>query len=355
MKYPIKTALNQRISHLNPAINATLSQIDELRGEWTGGVNLSPQILGRLKKSALITSAGASTRIEGAKLSDAEIERLINGLRFDKMADRSAQEARGYYETLAFIYDNFNDIPISENYLFELHARLLAYSAKDTRHKGAYKKLANSVKMYDDDGAEVATLFQTSPPLLTEQHTRALVEWFNDEIGDANYHPLLIIAGFLVEFLRIHPFQDGNGRLSRLLTDLLMLRAGFAYVPYLSQAKIIEENKAEYYIALRRSQITLGTPHEDITPWLEFFLRICLRQAKDAVGLLTGENVEKTLSRNQLAVWGYIRKVGEANIKATAAATDIERSTVKQAYAKLLGLKLVERIGEGRASRYRLK
>jgi Fic family protein len=331
-----------------------LSQVDELRGEWTGGVNLSPQILGRLKKSALITSAGASTRIEGAKLSDAEIERLINGLKFDKMADRSVQEVQGYYETLEFIYDNYNDTPISENYIFELHARLLAYSDKDTRHKGVYKKLENSVKMYNADGTEVATLFKTSPPLLTEQHTRALVEWFNDEIDENNHHPLLVIAGFLVEFLHIHPFQDGNGRLSRLLTDLLMLRAGFAYVPYLSQAKIIEENKAEYYIALRRSQITLGTPHENITPWLEFFLRVSLKQAKDAVGLLTGENVEKTLSRYQLAVWEYIKKVGEADIKTTVAATKIERPTVKQAYAKLLSLKLAERVGEGRGSRYRL-
>jgi Fic family protein len=332
-----------------------LSQIDGLRGEWTGGVNLSPQILGRLKKSALITSAGASTRIEGAKLSDAEIERLINGLKFDKMADRSAQEVQGYYETLEFIYDNYSDIPISENYIFELHTRMLAYSDGDIRHKGAYKKLENSVKMYDADGAEVATLFKTSPALVVEQHTRALVGWFNDEIGESNHHPLLVIAGFLVEFLRIHPFQDGNGRLSRLLTDLLMLRAGFAYVPYLSQAKIIEDNKAEYYIALRRSQVTLGTAQEDITAWIEFFLQVCLRQAKDAVGLLTGENVEKTLSRYQLAVWEHIKKVGEANIKATVAATNIERSTVRQAYAKLLGLKLVERIGEGRASRYCLK
>jgi Fic family protein len=354
MEYPIKSSLDRRIVHTNPAINAMISQIDQLRGEWTGGVNLGPQVLGRLKKSALITSAGASTRIEGAKLSDAEIERLINGLSFEKMADRDSQEVRGYYETLKFIYDSFDDIPISENYLFELHLRLLTYSTKDTRHRGVYKKLANSVKMYDEKGVAVATLFETSPPLLTEQHVRRLVDWFNDEIGDSNHHPLFIIAGFLVEFLRIHPFQDGNGRLSRLLTDLLMLRAGFAYVPYSSHSKIIENNKAEYYIALRRSQVTLGTKHEDITPWVEFFLRVCLEQAKSAVRLLTDKNVEKTLSYYQLTVWEFIKKVGEASIKTTVAATDIERATVKQAYAKLVGLKLVERVGEGRSSRYRL-
>jgi Fic family protein len=354
MKYPNKSSLSRRVAVNQPTINALLSQIDQLRGQWTGGANLSPQILNRLKRSALITSSGSSTRIEGAKLTDAEIERIILGIKFDKMADRDSQEVRGYYESLAFIFDNYDNIPLSENYILELHARLLRYSDKDVRHRGVYKKLENSVKMYDPDGREMATLFKTSPPILTEQHMRTAIDWYNDEISDQNYHPLLVIAGFVMEFLRIHPFQDGNGRLSRLLTNLLMLRVGFSYVPYVSGEQIIEQNKPEYYLALRRSQLTFGKRDETIVPWLEFFLRVCLTQAEQAVGLLTGENIDKTLSPNQIKVLGFIRKIGEANIKSTVAATEISRPTVKQAYERLLSLKLVERVGQGRSSRYRL-
>jgi Fic family protein len=352
MKYPNKSALNRRISTTTPAIDAMISQIDRLCGQWVGGANLSPQILGRLQKSTLITSAGSSTRIEGAQLSDEEIEQIILGTKFDKMADRDSQEVRGYYEALAFVLDNYNNIPLSENYILELHAKLLKYSDKDVRHRGDYKKLTNSVKMYDPAGQELATIFKTSPPLLVQPYMRTAIEWFNDEINDQNHHPLLVIAGFIVELLSIHPFQDGNGRLSRLLTNLLMLRAGLSYVPYVSNEQIIEQNKPEYYLALRRSQATLGKPNESIEPWLEFFLRVCLAQAEQATSLLTGENIRKTLSPNQIKVLDFIRKVGEANVKVTVAVTGIKRPTVKQAYDKLLALKLVERIGLGRSSRY---
>jgi Fic family protein len=354
MKYPIKATLNKRVAATSPTLNAMLSQIDQLRGQWTGGVNLAPQILGRLKKSALITSAGSSTRIEGSKLSDQEIEDIIKGTKFDRMKDRDSQEVHGYYETLSFIFENYDNIPISENYILELHNRLLRYTDKDTRHRGVYKKLENSVKLYGPDGAELAVLFDTTPPHLVSGQMQTLVDWYNDEINDYNFHPLLVIAGFVIEFLRIHPFQDGNGRLSRLLTNMLMLQNGFSYVPYVSNEKIVEENKAEYYLALRYSQKTFGAKSETIEPWIEFFLRVCLAQVEQAVGLLTGENIEKTLSPKQLVVWEYVKKVGEASVKAVAAATDVGRPTVKQSLDKLLELKLIERIGAGRATRYRI-
>jgi Fic family protein len=182
-----------------------------------------------------------------------------------------------------------------------------------------------------------------------------LVTWTTGALIQKEFHPLLIIGNFLVEFLAIHPFQDGNGRLSRILVNLLMLKAGYEYVPYVSQEKLIEDNKADYYLALRKSQKTLNTDHADITAWLDFFLTISLEQAQLAIELLSHENIERLLSPKQLAVWTYLASVVEATPGEVTKATGVARPTVSQAMDVLMRLKKVERIGQGRTTRYRKK
>jgi len=343
---------NTRIEALPPSTANLLRQIDGLNGQWIGGAQLSPQALGRLKRSVLVTSTGASTRIEGSKLTDEEVEQLMRGLSMRKLVDRDAQEVRGYYEVLTFVFESWQDIDFSENSIKHLHTQLLKYSTKDERQRGEYKKLENRVDMTDASGKVLATLFETTPAYLTPKESAELIDWTREQLAAKTYHPLLVISSFVVEFLQIHPFLDGNGRLSRVLTNLLMLKAGYSFVPYVSHEKLIEDNKTEYYVALRKSQASFKTNQETLAPWTSFFFEALHAQAQQAIGLISGESIEKLLSPNQLLVWRYIETVDESTIQTITEATGVARPTVRQAVDRLLKLKRIERRGQGRTTRY---
>ncbi len=346
-------SFDDRIEKMLPTTAVALSRIDSLKGQWIGGARLSPQVLGRLKRSVLVTSTGASTRIEGSKLSDAEVEQLMRGLSMRKLVDRDAQEVRGYYETLVTIFDSWQNIELTENNVKHLHAQLLKYSVKDERQRGEYKKFDNNVVATDPSGQVISTIFETTAPYLTPKEMAELLAWTNQALDEARFHPLLVVANFVVEFLKIHPFLDGNGRMSRLLTNLLMLKAGYAYMPYVSHEKLVEDNKTEYYIALRRSQRSFKTADETVEAWTAFFLDVTESQATQAIALISGEAIEKLLSPKQLLVWQYTQTVDEATIQNITETTGVARPTVRQAVERLLALKRIERLGQGRASRYR--
>ena len=358
-----KSRLDARLETLPPEVYIKLRQIDELKGQWIAGAQLSPQVLGRLKRSTLITSTGASTRIEGAKLSDEDIEKMMRGIGIQKFADRDKQEVKGYYELLENVFDSWKTLSLSESTIKHLHRELLKYVEKDELHRGGYKKQENKVHMVNEAGESVAVLFDTTPAWLTPKEMQEAVEWTQKALADKKYHPLIVIGNFLVEFLNIHPFQDGNGRLSRVITNLLLLKEGYLYVPYVSHEKLVENNKPDYYVALRRSQKTFKTPkdsklptgqaeNETIMPWLEFFFSMLLQQAQMAIDLLSKENVEKLLSPKQLVVWKYLEQ-HEASPGEMAKATGVARRTINQVLDKLLQLKKVERIGLGRTTRYK--
>ena len=346
--------LDQRLNSLPADIWQRIAQIDELKGRWVGGVKLSPQVLGRLKKSVLVTSTGASTRIEGARLSDEDVEKLMRGISMQQFANRDMQEVQGYYELLTNVFESWDRLRFSEGLIQHFHQELLKYVEKDTRHRGEYKKQENKVHMVDEAGQSIGILFDTTPAYLTPKDMQELVEWTQQARDAQTYHPLLIIASFLVQFLQIHPFQDGNGRLSRILTNLLMLQAGYAYMPYASHEKIIEDNKPEYYLALRQSQKTLHTEAETILPWLEFFMDAAYQQAQMALELLSAENLDKLLSPRQLEVWGYLQSVQEATPKELSENLNIPRPTINQVLNRLIHLKKIERLGQGRGTRYRV-
>jgi Fic family protein len=347
-----KNRLDVRLDALPPETYIKLRQIDEWKGQWIAGAQLSPQVLGRLKRSTLITSTGASTRIEGAKLSDEDIEKMMRGIGIQKFANRDKQEVKGYYELLENVFDSWKSLTFSENSIKHLHQELLKYVEKDQTHRGEYKKQENKVHMVNEAGESLAALFDTTPAWLTPKEMQEAVEWTQKALVEKKYHPLIVIGSSLVEFLNIHPFQDGNGRLSRVLTNLLLLKEGYLYVPYVSHEKLVEENKPDYYVALRKSQKTFKTDHENVMPWLEFFFGILLQQAQMAIDLLSKENIEKLLSPKQLAVWEYLQQ-HEASPGEIAKATGVARRTVNQVVDKLLQLKKIERIGLGRTTRYK--
>lgn len=347
------TPFDKRLNNLTHEIWAKITQIEELKGRWIAGSQLSPQTLGRLKRSVLITSTGASTRIEGAKLSDEDIEKMLRGISIQKFESRDEQEVQGYYELLLNVFDSFSNLSFNESLIKHFHKELLKYVEKDELHRGSYKTQENKVEMIDEKGKSIGTLFDTTPAYLTPKEMTELVEWTKKALKEKKYHTLLIVGNFIVEFLNIHPFQDGNGRLSRVLTNLLLLQQGYPYMPYVSHEKLIEDNKPEYYLALRKSQKTFKTDKEDINSWLEFFLTVLLEQSQMAIGLLTTENIETLLSPKQLAVWDYLQTVNEATPNEIAEKANVARPTVNQVLNKLLDMKKVERIGEGAGVRYR--
>lgn len=348
-----RTKFDKRIVTVSPEILSKIARIEELKGQWTAGANLNPYLLNQLKRSVLITSTGASTRIEGAKLSDENVEKLMQGLAIQKFADRDKQEVQGYFELLQNVFNSFKDIRFSENSIKHLHKELLKYVDKDKLHRGEYKKGENRVEMVDAEGKRIGVLFETTPAYLTPKYMQELVEWTAEALKIKVYHPLLIVGNFLVEFLNIHPFLDGNGRLSRILTNLLLLKEGYAYMPYVSHEKLVEDKKPDYYLALRKSQKTLQSKKENILDWLNFFLNVVLEQSQQAINLLTTENIEPILSKKQLKVWEYLNHVKEAAPKQIADRTNIARPTINQTLTKLLKLKKVERLGLARSTRYR--
>jgi Fic family protein len=346
------TKFDPRLKHIPAEIILQLTQIDEMKGRWITGAQLSSQVLGRLKRSVLITSTGASTRIEGAALTDEDIERLMHGIDIQKFTNRDKQEVKGYYELLKNVFDSWKKLSFRESTIKHFHHELLKYVEKDETHRGEYKKKENKVHMVNETGQSVAVLFDTTDPWLTPKEMQELVEWTQNALEEKKHHPLLIIGNFLVQFLAIHPFEDGNGRLSRVLTNLLLLKGGYLYMPYISHEKLIEDNKPEYYIALRRTQKTLDAKKDDISRWLTFFFSVLLKQAEMAVELLSKEKVEKLLTTKQMAVWEYLKKFSTASPGEIAKNTKVAQPTVRQALDKLMRLRKVERIGQGRSTTY---
>lgn len=350
---PKNKRFEQRIQNIPSEIWSKISEIDVIKGRWIEGARLSPQALGRLKKSVLSSSTGSSTRIEGAKLTDEEVENLMQGIKTQKFTERDTQEVGGYYELLKNVFDSYKTIKFSEGSIKHLHRELLKYVEKDRHHLGEYKKSENKVVAYDENGKAVGVIFEPTPPYLTAKEMQELVDWTKKALEEKKSNPLIIIGNFLVEFLQIHPFQDGNGRLSRILTNLLLLQQGFPYVQYVSHEKLVEDNKNDYYLALRRSQKTFGKKKETIIPWLEFFLSILLKQSEMAINLLEKEDIEKFMSLKQITVWRYLEERDEAAPSEISKKTKVARPTVSQALDKLIKLKKIERIGEGRSIRYR--
>lgn len=347
------TLRDKRLSQIPNEIWSKIAQIEELKGRWIQGTNLSPQFLNRLKRSVLVTSTGASTRIEGANLSDEAVDDLMRGIAIEKFTDREKEEVKGYFELLQNVFNSWEDLGFNEGSIKHLHKELLKYVEKDALHRGNYKSVDNKVQMVDAKGRAIGVIFDTTPVYLTPKEMNELVNWTKKALSDKKYHPLLVIGNFIVEFLNIHPFKDGNGRLSRILTNLLLLKVGYLYIPYISHEKLVEDNKPDYYMALRTSQKTFKTKNENITAWLNFFLNILLSQSQMAINLITKENIEILLSPKQLAVWQYLQEVDIASPNDIAKNANIARITVNQVLNKLLNMKKIERIGEGSGIRYR--
>lgn len=347
--------VNSSTLEITPEILALIAGIDEFKGAWRAIGRIAPERLAGLRRVATIESIGSSTRIEGAKLTDRDVERLLSDLDITSFGSRDQQEVAGYAAAMETVFAHWESITLTENHIRQLHRDLLKYSGKDQRHRGEYKTLSNSVEAFGPDGESLGVVFETASPFDTPRLMAELVEWTRTSSRDARLHPLLVIAIFVVVFLEIHPFQDGNGRLSRILTTLLLLRAGYAYAPYGSLESVIEQSKEGYYLALRRTQGTIRTDRPDWQPWVVFFLK-ALQQQKERLNkriererLVLGDLPELSVRLLELA-----RERGRLTVAEAAKLTGSSRNTIKDHIKALVEAGHLARHGAGRGSWYSL-
>lgn len=339
---------------ITPELLRLIAEVDEFKGSWKSLTTLAPERLNILRRVATIESIGSSTRIEGSKLSNAQVEELLGRLERKSFVSRDEQEVAGYAEVMDLVFDSHSTITLSENFIKQLHTILLRHSTKDERHRGEYKKFPNNVEAFDDEGKSIGIIFATTSPFDTPLKMQELVAWTREALSDGAWHPLIVIGLFIVTFLEIHPFQDGNGRLSRVLTTLLLLKLGYAYVPFSSLENVIEENKEGYYLALRRTQATLASEQPDFEPWLNFFLR-SLKNQKDR--LATKINLEpklEDLHPDSQKILEQTRANGRITTREAEELTGALRPTVKNRLSELVKRGLLVRHGKSRGSWYGL-
>lgn len=330
-----------------------IAGIDEFKGRWQALTSLAPEQLTALRRVATVESIASSTRIEGVKLSDREVEELLSGLRINSLHSRDEEEVAGYADCMELIFQSAEEIFFDENHIKQLHQVLLKYSSKDSRHRGEYKKLNNHVEAFDQSGKSVGIIFETASPFDTPRKMIELMEWFSAEWRDKTTHPLLVIAVFIVHFLAIHPFQDGNGRLSRILTTLLLLKAGYGYVPYSSLERVIEENKEQYYLCLRRTQKTIYSDNSTLMEWTLFFLRCLNKQIATLEKKLEGENRITRLAPLSQTLLLAVRDRGTLTVRDAERLTGANRNTIKQHLRQLVQRGVLCREGTGKGSWYR--
>ena len=347
--------LNTDTINVTQELLALLSEIDEFKGAWRALGTIAPERLNALRRVATIESIGSSTRIEGSKLTDREVERLLGNLEIKRFGTRDEQEVAGYADVMETVFRSWSEIPVTENLIKQLHRDLLAYSDKDERHRGEYKTLRNDVGAFDADGKMIGIVFETATPFDTPQRTTELVAWLSEARELRRLHPLLIIAVFIVVFLAIHPFQDGNGRLSRVLTTLLLLQAGYAYVPFSSLESVIENSKEGYYLALRQTQTTVRTDTPNWQPWLLFFMRALQQQKRRlAVKVEREKNALAVLPELAVKILDYVRDQGRVTTRDIVREHGASPNTLKATFTSLVEKGLLVRHGAGRSIWYGL-
>ena len=341
--------------NITPEILGLIAEIDEFKGAWRALGTLAPERLNALRHVATIESIGSSTRIEGSKLTDRDVERLLSNLQIKSFETRDEQEVAGYAEAMEMIFQSWQDITLTENHIKQLHRDLLKYSEKDTRHRGEYKTSSNSVAAFDEDGQQIGIVFETATPFDTPRLMAEIVRWTNEALETKHLHPLLIVSIFIVVFLEIHPFQDGNGRLSRVLTTLLLLQAGYAYVPYSSLESVIEKSKEGYYLALRQTQGTIRTEEPNWQPWVIFFLRALREQMRNLAKKVEREKIIlSALPELSIQILDHAREHGRVTMGEMVKLTGVSRNTLKEHFRSLTEKGHLVMHGSGRGSWYAL-
>lgn len=339
---------------ITPIMLNIISEIDEYKNSWNFNASvLNKKHLNQLKVVSALESIGSSNRIEGNSLSDAEIKTILLNLKEQSFRTRDEEEVAGYAELLDIIYKNHSIIPLNENYIKQLHKIMLSGVSKDISHCGEYKKISNAVAAFADNGQQIGVVFQTATPFDTPRLMADLVNWTKYAFEQHLLHPLLIIGIFVVNFLAIHPFQDGNGRLSRALTTLLLLKSGYSYVLYSSVESVIEASKSAYYAALRNTQKTICDDKVDYEPWLLFFLMTLQKQKNHLSDKIDFLKNRKNLSENAEAVLALFDKKNRWTIDELSRATGKATGTLRKIIQNLCKQRYITKFGITKSAFYK--
>ncbi|PCH67495.1 MAG: MarR family transcriptional regulator [Bacteroidales bacterium] len=327
-----------------------ISQIDRFDASWTSIEKKEGQSLKQLKSIATVRSVGASTRIEGSKMSDREVEVLLKEIDITKLSDRDSQEVVGYFEALDIIAESFENIEVKENSIKNLHNILMKYSREDEWHKGDYKQHTNAVEANYPDGTKQIIFQTTEAGFPTQEGMKALIDWYsNDNVT----HPLVKSALFAYEFVSIHPFQDGNGRLSRLLSTLLLLKNGYNWIQYVSFEYEIESRKSEYYRVLRSCQA--HRPKENVNEWVNFFFDALKNIQYQLLKKLEQSGIETQLSPREKSIIIFIGNNPGCKSGNIATKLGIPSPTVKRILPELINKNLIDKYGVGPGTNYSIK
>jgi len=258
-------------------ILANLRAIGEYKGKEDLFSRQSPDALEKLLESAVVQSAESSNRIEGIKASHERVKMLVKNK--VRPRNRPEQEIAGYRDVLNLIHQSHKDIPLSENVILQFHSMLYRYT--DIR-SGFWKKINNEIVDIKSDGTK-ALRFKPVEAFKTADYIKELIGEFNEHLKKEDIDPLVLVPLFIFDFLCIHPFIDGNGRVARLLTLLLLYQAGYTVGKFISLERIIEESKESYYDALVASSKGWHEGRHDIFPWLEYFYGVLIAAYKEFV------------------------------------------------------------------------
>lgn len=327
-----------------------ISEIDRFDANWTAIERKEGQSLKELKSIATVRSVGASNRIEGNKMSDEEVDVLLQKIDITKLTDRDSQEVVGYFEVLDLISESYEGISVTENHIKSLYNSLMKYSVKDQWHKGNYKMHSNAVEASLPDGTRQIIFQTTEAGLATEDAIRQLINWYNSE---TEVHTLIKVASFVYDFLSVHPFQDGNGRISRLISTLLLLKNGYKWIQYVSFEHEIENRKNEYYQVLSSCQAQ--RPNEDVTEWIMFFLNCLSNIQSQLMSKLQKNGLETQLSSKEKSIYTMIQNRPNIQSGEISEKLAIPAPTVKRILSELLKKGLLEKLGKGRNVSYTIK
>jgi Fic family protein len=327
-----------------------ISQIDRFDASWTSIEKKEGQSLKQLKSIATVRSVGASTRIEGSKMSDEEVTVLLEKIDIEKLEDRDSQEVVGYFKAFDIISESYKDIEISENSIKNLHNILMKHNKKDDWHKGKYKQHSNAVEANFPDGTKQIVFKTTEAGFATENAMENLINWYNN---DSTTHPLVKCSLFTYDFLSIHPFQDGNGRLSRLISSLLLLKNGYNWIQYVSFEYEIENRKSEYYRVLMSCQSQ--RPNENVSEWGNFFFDALKNIQEQLMQKLEQSGVKIKLSPREKSILTFIGTNAGCKSGEIAKKLGIPSPTIKRILPDLIEKNLIEKHGNGASTNYSIK
>lgn len=332
---------------LTPEVVSYLTQIHEFKGEQTLFIETKPDALLQLVEIAKIQSTEASNKIEGIYTSDERLKALVKDT--TRPRSRNEREIAGYRDVLNTIHENHDYIPPKPSIILQLHRDL--YKFEGFGAGGTYKVSDNIIEEEDSAGHK-SVRFQPVPAWETPEAMEKLCKAFEEILATEQADPLVVIPMFVLDFLCIHPFRDGNGRMSRLLTLLLLYRSGYIVGKYVSIEKLIETTKESYYNCLQQSSIGWHENENDYEPFVMYMLGIIVAAYRDfssRVNLLTVAGVSKPERVKEVirTTLGPITKAGILKI-----CPDISSITVQRTLAELVTSGMVEKIGGGRYTKY---